>query len=139
MKLTEYDATNINLMRDIVHEFNVKQGWHDTSNKLEAVVSANAPELLDVVKAYHESTLLALIHSEVSEAVEGRRKGLMDDHLPTRPMVEVELADALIRILDLCGRRGYDIGGAVVEKFKYNSERADHKAENRAKDGGKKF
>lgn len=80
-----------------------------------------------------------MIHSEVSEALEGRRKGLMDDHLPTRPMPEVELADAFIRILDLCGSRGYDIGGAVVEKFMYNKNRADHKAENCTKDGGKKF
>lgn len=139
MKLTEYDAQNINLMRDIVYQNNVKQGWYKTPDQLLAVVAKHAPDLLETVRAYHESTQLALIHSEVSEALEGRRKGLMDDHLPTRPMPEVELADAFIRILDLCGSRGYDIGGAVVEKFMYNKNRADHKAENRAKDGGKKF
>lgn len=38
-----------------------------------------------------------------AEAMEGERKGLMDDHLPHRPMAEVELADALIRLFDYAG------------------------------------
>ena len=83
--------------------------------------------------------MIALIHSEVSEAMEGERKGLMDDHLPNRPMAEVEMADAIIRIMDYCGRWGYDVGGAIMDKIKYNQNRADHKLENRVKDGGKKF
>jgi hypothetical protein len=63
----------------------------------------------------------------------------MDDHLPHRFMAEVELADAVIRIADYCGRFGYDLGGAIEEKLEYNRHRADHKIENRQKDGGKKF
>lgn len=82
---------------------------------------------------------LLLVHSEVSEACEGYRKDQMDDHLPHRKMVEVELADALIRICDLAGAMGLDLGGAVAEKLAYNATRADHKPENRALDGGKKF
>jgi NTP pyrophosphatase (non-canonical NTP hydrolase) len=82
---------------------------------------------------------LLLIHSEVSEATEGFRKDLMDDKLPHRKMIEVELADALIRIFDLAGAMGLDLGGAVAEKLAYNATRADHRPENRAKEGGKKF
>lgn len=47
--------------------------------------------------------LLCLVHSEISEAMEGHRKGLMDDKLPHRPMLEVELADAVIRVFDMAG------------------------------------
>jgi hypothetical protein len=54
-------------------------------------------------------------------------------------MVEVELADALIRICDLAGAMDLDLGGAVAEKLLYNQSRADHKPENRALEGGKKF
>ena len=55
---------------------------------------------------------LQLISTEVAEATEGERKNLMDDHLPHRRMGEVELADAMIRTLDLGGRYGwrYDRG-----------------------------
>lgn len=80
----------------------------------------------------------ALVHSEVSEMVEGIRKGLNDDHLPHRPMGEVEAADAIIRLLDLCGYMDWDVAGAIQEKLDYNQQRADHKIENRLKDGGKK-
>ena len=83
--------------------------------------------------------LLMLVVSEVSEAMEGHRKGLMDDHLPHRPMIEVELADAVIRIADLAGSLALDLGGAIAEKMAYNANRADHKPENRLADGGKKY
>lgn len=82
---------------------------------------------------------LMLIVSEIVEAFEGERKGLMDDHLPHRKMPEVELADAIIRILDYAAAHGYDVGGALIEKWGYNVDRADHKLENREKEGGKKF
>jgi len=82
---------------------------------------------------------LCLIHSEVSEAMEGHRKGLADDKLPHRPMIEVELADAVIRIADLAGALGLDLGGAIAEKMEYNRNRPDHKPENRKADGGKKY
>lgn len=82
---------------------------------------------------------LDLCHSELSEALEGVRKGKMDDHLPHRLSVEVELADALIRICDLAGALDLDLGGAVAEKMAYNAQRADHKPEARTADGGKVF
>nr|BDD47742.1 hypothetical protein 5 [Piscirickettsiaceae bacterium] len=46
-------------------------------------------------------TKLQLISTEIAEATEGERKNLMDDHLPHRKMGEVELADALMRVLDI--------------------------------------
>lgn len=82
---------------------------------------------------------LCLVHSEISEAMEGHRKGLMDDKLPHRSMIEVELADAVIRIFDLAGFLGLDLGGALVEKADFNDRRADHKPENRALVGGKAY
>jgi hypothetical protein len=54
-------------------------------------------------------------------------------------MAEVEFADAIIRILDEAGLRGFDVASALAEKHKYNQTRDDHKRENRAKNGGKKF
>lgn len=82
---------------------------------------------------------LALIHSEISEAMEGHRKGLADDKLPHRSMIEVELADAVIRIGDLAGALGLDLGSAIAEKMQFNEHRPDHKPENRKGEGGKAY
>jgi hypothetical protein len=85
------------------------------------------------------SNKLCLIHSEISEAMEGDRKCAMDDHLPHRPAREVELADALIRIFELGGAYGLDLAGALVEKMAYNAKRADHKPAARIAEGGKAY
>ena len=82
---------------------------------------------------------LCLIHSEISEAMEGHRKGLSDDKLPHRLQIEVELADAVIRIADLAGVMGLDLGGAIAEKIRFNEHRPDHRLENRATAGGKAY
>lgn len=84
-------------------------------------------------------TKLMLIVSEIAEGMEGYRKGLKDDKLPHRDMLEVELADAVIRIADLAGALGYDLTSAVQEKMAYNAHREDHKVGNRQQVGGKKF
>lgn len=82
---------------------------------------------------------LVLIHSEISEAMEAARKNLMDDKLPHRKGIEVELADAVIRILDLCGALNLDLAGAIQEKLWYNLSRPDHQIENRKGANGKQF
>lgn len=82
---------------------------------------------------------IALIHSEVSEALEGIRKDTQDAHLPHRKSVEVEFCDTLIRVFDLAGEMKLDLDGAIWEKDAYNGERLDHKKENREALGGKKF
>ena len=83
--------------------------------------------------------LLMLCVSELSEAMEGDRKGLMDDKLPTEKMFDVELADALIRILDLAAGKGVNLGKMVRLKLVYNKHREDHKLENRRLPNGKKY
>lgn len=113
----------------ICHGASVAAGWW---NDLET----GAP-IIDRPHAVGEK--LMLVVSEVSEAMEGHRKNLPDDKLPHRPMVEVELADAVIRIADLAGALGLDLGGAIAEKLEFNATRPDHKPENRKLENGKKY
>jgi hypothetical protein len=77
----------------------------------------------------NKGELMMLMVTEIAEAFEGERKHLMDDKLPHRPAVEVELFDCLCRILDYAGAFGYDLDGAMVEKMAYNESREDHKIE----------
>jgi len=68
---------------------------------------------------------LALIMTEVSEAIEQWRADPegKDEHCPDYLNVEVELADAIIRILDLAVQMGWDIPGALFDKHEYNARR----------------
>ena len=84
-------------------------------------------------------TKMALMHSEISEALEGHRKDAMDDKLPHLPAVETEMADLFIRAGDLAGAMGWKVGRAAREKQAFNLIRPDHKVENRVKKGGKKY
>lgn len=118
-------ANPINEMVGECHARSLGAGWyHDPKTGLPREL--NVPEKL------------CLVHSEISEALESHRKNLNDDHLPHRKGIEVELADAVIRIFDLCGALGLDLGSAIVEKLAYNAVRPDHKPEARAA-GGKAF
>lgn len=125
---------SINQLTDLVHEINVKAGWWTDIKTGESLESKQGEQ-----PKRNVPEMLCLVHSEVSEAMEGFRKNLMDDKLPHRQMLEVELADAVIRILDMCGGLGLDLEGAIFEKLAYNAQRADHKIENRLKENGKKF
>lgn len=114
----------LNTLADRVHEANAKW-WLDLQTGQP--IKRNVGELL------------MLVVSELAEALEGDRKNLPDDKLPHRPMFEVELADAVIRILDICGGFKLDLGGAFEEKMEYNASRHDHSIEGRKAAGGKKY
>lgn len=111
-----------------IHAHNVRVGWWDAS----ARYGKGTVDDMHLV-----ATKLALAHSEISEGLEGLRKGKMDDHLPEHPMLAVEIGDAIIRLLDVAGYFGYDIGAIVDQKRAYNDTRADHKREARNAPDGK--
>lgn len=94
-----------NIMKDEVHQANIDAGWwhslDDTERKPENKLERNPAELL------------ALIHSEVSEAYEAWCSGKNDDKLPHRNGEEVELADTLIRLFDMAG--GFDVNFINVD------------------------
>ena len=125
-------AAFLTALADSVHQDNVEAGWWTNMETGESTLhTRNVPEML------------CLIHSEISEAMEGYRKNLADDKLPHRAMFHVELVDAMVRILDLAGSRqsihGVEIGTIFEEKREINRSRDDHKLAARRAAGGKAF
>lgn len=123
-------AANLRDVQDVCHGLAAEAGWW-TDPQTGKPIGPNTPYLV--------AAKLMLCVTELAEACEGHRKNLQDDKLPHRSMFEVELADTIIRCLDLAGAMNLDVGGAIAEKLLFNSTREDHKLENRVKDGGKAY
>lgn len=126
--LPQFLVASVNVLVEQCHGAADASGWWtDLNTGLSLKGANNVPEKL------------MLTVSELGEAMEGHRKNLRDEHLPEFLSVEVELADAIIRICDLAGAKNYRLAEALAAKMEYNSTRADHKPENRAGANGKKY
>lgn len=140
--MSEIDDILVGITRavDKYHRESSSRGWwrNPILDKMVSLGYMNRQET-EQVMLYVYATKLMLIVSEIAEGMEGLRKGKMDEHLPHRSSIEVELADACIRIFDLAGALKLDLAGAIAEKGAYNIRRTDHTTEHRAAEGGKKF
>lgn len=104
VKVDELVAAAVDVLVRHAHETAVSKGWWEDERS--------------------DGELIALMHSELSEALEGLRHGNPpSDHIPEYSAVEEEYSDVLIRIFDHCGARGYRLGEALLAKMEYNKTR----------------
>lgn len=125
------------LIKAVHHDWALGRGWwHDLETGEYLGADYPAGQRPKGSKAVGDQ--IALIHSEISEAYEGHRKNKQDKDCPEFSNFEIELADAMIRILDTAGGLNLRLAEAFVAKMKFNHHRPDHKPENRRAEGGKK-
>jgi NTP pyrophosphatase (non-canonical NTP hydrolase) len=91
------EEKSISTLCKLAYETAKSKGWHDEERET--------------------GTMLALIHSEVSEALEADRKGKVEHFAE-------ELADVCIRIFDLCGLKEIDLEAAILKKMEFNKTRS---------------
>jgi len=106
-------------LQTAIHETAVKHGWWD-----DYPLTKDNGELDTVTPI---AAKLALIHSEVSEALEELRKDLPPIYYElesSKPEgIGIELADTVIRIMDLCGKLEIDLQDCIETKMAYNETR----------------
>ena len=73
----------------------------------------------------NKAEMIALMHSELSEALEAIRfgPGFKDKHLPDHDPVGIELADCVIRIMDYCEGFGINLEATMIAKANFNINR----------------
>lgn len=137
-------------MQNLMHGNAVSHGWWDEpayKKTLKALLlapdgsgsttgtDADRKAIQDAINAipdYNPAEKIALMHSELSEALEGLRGDNKSDKLENFTAEEEELADVVIRAMDYAGKRGLRLAEAIVVKGNYNISRP-------YKHGGKKF
>lgn len=107
----------------------VGDAFHVLASGMKAALDAHATLIAswNASQGFWESDntgeKIALMHSELSEALEADRKDLASDHIPEFSGVEEELADCMIRILDFAGHHDLRLAEAFTAKLQYNLSR----------------
>ena len=116
---------------------------HDPENNGEIFVlffNQQAKRALEITEAHgFEETAdrtgekIALMHGELSEALEAYRKDInVSEHIPEFTGMEEEFADTIIRIMSFCQKNNIRVAQAILAKQAFNNARP-------YKHGGKKF
>ena len=111
-------------LQNEIHDTALSKGWWVEHENLVSVLKNHgdeyglSPSFGDMLYKMARTMLMV---TELSEGVEFLRKGdAPDDKLPQFNGLTVELADCIIRALDLAGRFDLPVAEAVVAKVAYN-------------------
>ncbi len=140
-KESDKNALFIAAFNDIQEQMNSTahdKGWYQSkllniAHQFPYAKQVDAIEVQRELQGIEDARRIALMHSELSEALEGLRHGNgPSEHIPEFSAVEEEYADTIIRICDHAQERGWRIAEAIIAKANFNKGRS-------FRHGGKKF
>lgn len=119
----------LNELAKKAHDAAVAKGFYDSARPLTELVMLVVTELAEVVEAERKGKIPGSINDALKGFADSRlwircRSGRVDEYEENiRGTIEEELADAFIRLLDICGYYNIDIDSAVKGKMLYNATR----------------
>lgn len=120
----------LDVLAKAIFEANADKGfWEPPFNAVRYFSSERTQDLSVFVISQAQYGLMkkaekiALIHSELSECLEGIRKPGPSEHIPEFTKEEEEMADAIIRIFDYSGGFHLRLAAAVEAKLAFNAGR----------------
>ena len=131
---TQMFLETMRTVQRIVHETAKAKGFWDEGQKLMIEDGCNGPEPVQVkTRPFNLPEKLMLMVSELAEAMECHRDGtakLPDNHCPDYSRFAIEMADAVIRIMDLCEHLEIDLAEAILAKSTFNKSRPQRHEKN---------
>jgi len=113
----------VKLMQQDISRNAIAHGFYDDEQK-RYFTCGNDGEFVQVdLSNYFKGNRIALQHSELSEGLEGIRKPQQDQHCPEFSSIEIELADTVIRVLDMAEFYKLRVIEAIIAKHTFNKSR----------------
>lgn len=112
----------LNKLRDEIHQNAVEHGWWEEERSFGDIIALCHSELSEALEEHREGHEPTEIYYSISEKTIAPSGKMADDIKPEG--VAIELADCIIRILDYCGKEGIDIEEAIRIKHEYNKTRS---------------
>jgi NTP pyrophosphatase (non-canonical NTP hydrolase) len=111
----------LNKLRDEIHEYAINKGFWDNQRETGTLLMLCVSELAEAMEADRKDRYadLELIEKDKEDFIDF--KWSFENSI--KDTFEDELADTIIRILDLCGAKGIDIEKHIELKMKYNATR----------------
>jgi NTP pyrophosphatase (non-canonical NTP hydrolase) len=111
----------LNKLRDEIHEYAINKGFWDNKRETGTLLMLCVSELAEAMEADRN-----VLYADL-ELIEKDKENFIDFKWSFENSIkdtfEDELADTIIRILDLCGAKGIDIEKHIELKMKYNATR----------------
>lgn len=99
-------------LQEAIHKIAVDSGWYDSPRSVGDLIALCHSELSEALEAYRHNKDVSTIHYKETPSGVDKPEGFV-----------IELADCVIRILDICAFYGLNLSGAIAEKMAYNRTR----------------
>lgn len=116
----------MNELRDKIYQNAKDKGFWDQERNIGEALMLVVTELAEALETHRKTNFIKPVDEQVKKAMLQMHDDEFKEHfaLMVKDSFQDEMADSIIRILDLCGGLGIDIDWHIAAKMRYNATRA---------------